>query len=195
MIWESNCLCAQDFAVMTILKSPWLRRLFSTEASSIYPYSNNALFPPPPIRRITPELLKGKGLMAALYKAHPPKHVRGLLNTVFSRDPRKKLRPGSIVSVLSGQAPTTFTGVLLAVRRRGIATSFLLRNIVQRTGTEVQYFLASPHIKGIKIHHRAVHRRGKRMGRAKLYYLRDNPQKMAQLSANMKNLPTDVDKK
>jgi len=53
----------------------------------------------------------------------------------------------------------------------------------------MQFFVGSPHVKEIKVVHRAGGKgpnSGKRMRRAKLFYLRDSPEKMSAISAGMK---------
>jgi large subunit ribosomal protein L19 len=87
------------------------------------------------------------------------------------------------VTVLQDQAPTQFTGVLIAVRRRGQDTSFRLRNVIQRTGVEMQFFANSPSLKEIKVVRTPP---GGRMRRAKLFYLRDSPDKMSMLAGGKK---------
>lgn len=75
----------------------------------------------------------------------------------------------------------------MSVRRRGPDTSFVLRNIVQRTGVEMQFFVNSPHLKDIKVVQRArVGKDVKRTRRAKLFYLRDSPEKMSEISAGVR---------
>jgi len=87
-------------------------------------------------------------------------------------------------------APATFSGVLVSVRRRGLDTSFVLRNIISRTGVEMQFFVNSPHLKDIKVISRAGGGSGRKEGvkvrRAKLFYLRDSPEKMTAISAGMR---------
>ena len=165
------------------------RRLLSTVSSTSYPYSNNAILLPVPIPHPTASLLKGKGLMEHLSKTLPSEEKQKLLNTLFSRRHPYRLLPGSVITVTSTHAPTTFTGVLLAIRRRGPATSFTLRNVIQRTGVEMQFFANSPHLKDIQVVQRAGGgggKEGKQMRRAKLFYLRDSPEKMSQISAGMR---------
>ncbi|KAN0111943.1 hypothetical protein V8E52_008033 [Russula decolorans] len=41
---------------------------------------------------------------------------------------------------------TTFSGMLISVQCRGPDTSFVLQNMVQRTGIEMQFFVNSPHV-------------------------------------------------
>lgn len=87
------------------------------------------------------------------------------------------------MTVTLDHAPTTFTGVLLSIRRRGPDTSFILRNIIQRTGVEMQFFVNSPHLKDVKL----VQKPPKgRMRRAKLFYLRDSPEQMSMIAGHRK---------
>ena len=92
------------------------------------------------------------------------------------------------MTVTLNHAPNIFSGVLLSVRRRGMDTSFTLRNVVNRTGVEMQFFLNSPHLKEIKILQRAGASATSptKVRRAKLFYLRDSPDKMTAISSGMK---------
>lgn len=168
-----------------------LRRSASTAAQLGYPFSKNVQTLSPPIPDPSPSLLTGKGLMAQLYKKLPSKSSQNMLATLFSRRHPNRLLPGSILTVTSDQAPTTFTGVLLGIRRRGVGTSFILRNVIQRTGVELQFFVGSPHLKSIQIVQKATNISGKNrkggLRRAKLFYLRTSPDKMSQISTNMKS--------
>ncbi|KAJ7228881.1 hypothetical protein GGX14DRAFT_554931 [Mycena pura] len=128
-------------------------------------------------------LKKGVGLMPYLAKSLPTPEKQQMLRHFFSRQSRNQLYPGSIITVTVDHAPMTFTGVLLAIRRRGPDTSFVVRNIIQRTGVEMQFFVNSPHLKEIKLLQKPP--KG-RMRRAKLYYLRDAPEKMSMLAGNKK---------
>jgi large subunit ribosomal protein L19 len=163
-------------------------RLMSTATGSLalpvsYPFSKTALTPPTSIVDINPGLLKGKGLMPHLRQFLSTPEKQAMFQTLFNRRSPKQLIPGSIVSVISEQAPTIFTGVLIAIHRRGPDTSFKVRNILQRTGVEMQFYPNSPHLKEIKLLKAAP--KG-RMRRAKLYYLRDSPEKMSMLAASKK---------
>jgi ribosomal protein L19 len=155
-----------------------------------YPYSNVAILPPKPkASSITPSLRKGKGIMAHLHKTLPTPEKQALISTLFSRRHPDRLLPGSVLTVTLAHAPTSFSGVLLAIRRRGPDTSFVLRNVVQRTGVEMQFFVNSPHLKEIKVIQRAGGgggKEGRRMRRAKLFYLRDSPDKMSEISAGVR---------
>jgi len=127
--------------------------------------------------------------MPYLLKTLPSPQKQNLLSTLFSRRHPLRLLPGSVLTVTMTHAPTTFSGVLLSVRRRGPDTSFLLRNVIQRTGVEMQFFVNSPHLQDITVVQRAGGsggKEGRRARRAKLFYLRDSPEKMSMISAGIK---------
>jgi large subunit ribosomal protein L19 len=154
-----------------------------------YPFSNVAILPPQPTAPVTPSLRKGKGIMEYIHKTLPTPEKQALISTLFSRRHPNRLLPGSVLTVALAHAPTSFSGVLLSIRRRGPDTSFVLRNIVQRTGVEMQFFVNSPHLKEIKVIQRAGGgggKEGRRMRRAKLFYLRDSPDKMSEISAGVR---------
>lgn len=148
-------------------------------ANASYPFSKTALVVPPQRASTSPALAKGKGLMDHLRNTLYTPEKYAMMRSLFSRKSPTQLRVGSIISVTSEQAPTTFTGILLAIRRRGPDSSIRVRNILQRTGTEMQFFPNSPHLKEIKV---LRHPPKGRMRRAKLYYLRDSPEKMGMLA-------------
>ncbi|KZT32121.1 hypothetical protein SISSUDRAFT_1055942 [Sistotremastrum suecicum HHB10207 ss-3] len=129
-------------------------------------------------------LRRGRGLIEYVRKELVPPEKKQWLETLFSRNHPDRLLPGSVVSVVLNHAPSTFTGVLISLRRRGVDSSIVLRNVVQRIGTELQVFVGSPHLKEIKVIQRASGKKGegKRMRRAKLFYLRDSPEKMSAIS-------------
>ncbi|KAI0069043.1 hypothetical protein BV25DRAFT_1845014 [Artomyces pyxidatus] len=163
------------------------RRMMSTGFS--YPYSQLAIIPPAPPTAPPQGLRKGKGLMAYLQQTLPSSEKQVLITTLFSRNHPDRLRPGSVLTVTLAHAPTTFSGVLISVRRRGPDTSFVLRNIVQRTGVEMQFFVNSPHVQGIKVvsrHSKGDGKEKKGLKKAKLFYLRDNPDKMSAVSAGVR---------
>ncbi|KAG9081213.1 hypothetical protein FRC07_014576 [Ceratobasidium sp. 392] len=145
---------------------PVLNRGLATAAAKPYPFSAIVFTPPPaplPAVKHPERILQGKGLMAHLNKTLP--------------------------SPSAPHAPNNFSGVLIAVRRKGPDTSFTLRNVVQRTGVEMRFSVGSPAIKEVKIIQRAGKgggKSGRRMRRAKLYYLRDQPTKMNAISAGVK---------
>lgn len=135
----------------------------------------------------TPALRKGNGLIEHVRQSLIPPEKREWVKTLFARNHPERLLPGSIVSITQTHAPTSFTGVLIALRRKGLDSSIIVRNVVQRVGVEIQVFLGSPHLKEIKVLQRADGKSGsKRARRAKLYYLQDAPDKMSTISANFK---------
>ncbi|KAH9999430.1 translation protein SH3-like domain-containing protein [Russula vinacea] len=144
-----------------------------TTSAKPYPYSQLAIIPPAPAGTPPPALRQGKGLMAYLQQTLPSTEKQTIIGTLFSR-----ITPTALT-----HAPTSFSGVLISVRRRGPDTSFVLRNVVQRTGVEMQFFVNSPHVKEIAVVSRAgsaVDGKKKRKGlrKAKLFYLRDYPERM-----------------
>lgn len=150
-----------------------------------YPFNAGAVLPPAS-RVVDPALKQGKGLMQHLLRTLPPAPKQKMIETLFSRNHPDRLLPGSVLTVTSGQAPASFSGVLIAMRRRGPDTSFVLRNVIQRTGVEMQFFVNSPHVQDITIVRRGGiggGKSGRRMRRAKLFYLRDSSEKMTLMSA------------
>ncbi|KAJ3856940.1 translation protein SH3-like domain-containing protein [Lentinula lateritia] len=163
-----------------------LTRTMATAAQTVskpYPYSKTAIILPEPYVSPPPPLVQGKGLMPYLQKNLTTPEKQTMLRELFGRHSATRIYPGSIVGVTLEHAPFAFTGVVLAIRRRGIDTSMVLRNVIQRTGVEMQLFVNSPHVKTIKV----VQKPPKgRMKRAKLFYLRHSPEKMSALAGSKK---------
>jgi large subunit ribosomal protein L19 len=176
-------------AVVNSIRRTACARLMSTAA---YPFSSEAVFPKPLIpepQSPPPKLLLGKGLQQHVLTNLPTQEKQALLHRYFSRHSVERLLPGSVLTVTQEHAPTSFSGVLISVRRRGPDTSFVLRNIVQKTGVEMQFYVNSPHMKDIKVVQRAGGgggKEGRRMRRAKLFYLRDSPEKMTSISLGVR---------
>ncbi|KAJ2785685.1 hypothetical protein H4R18_000376 [Coemansia javaensis] len=90
--------------------------------------------------------------------------------------PKDRMCAGDVVfvetinSMSDPSATTVFGGVCIAIYRRGIDTSFILRNLVQNVGVEMRFMAYSPLVKRIEIMQKA-----QRVRRAKLFYLRDRP--------------------
>jgi len=169
-----------------------ISRLLSSKAGSAeYPFAKNAILSPPlPVPSGRGQALRnGKGLMFFLRQNLPEPKKRQWLQTLFSRQHPQRLLPGSVLTITLEHAPGIFSGVLMSVRRRGPDTSFVLRNVIQRTGVEVQFFVNSPHLKDIKVVQKAgggPGKEGRRQRRAKLFFLRDSPSKMSSISASLK---------
>ncbi|KZT12953.1 uncharacterized protein LAESUDRAFT_22369 [Laetiporus sulphureus 93-53] len=163
-------------------------RALST-ATQPYPFSSVAKIPPSPAVPPPAPLLQGKGLMLHLAQTIPSPEKREMMFKYFSRKSPERLLPGSVLTVALSQAPATFTGVLISVRRRSLNITFVLRNVINRTGVEMGFDVASPHLKSIKVLKRAdggAGKAGRRTRRAKLHYLRDSPEKMSAISAGMR---------
>ena len=73
----------------------------------------------------------------------------------------------ALQSVGNRSRTTTFRGIVIARRNKGIASNFTLRNVVQGMEIERTLPLYSPHLISLKL----LEKRSAR--RAKLYYLRD----------------------
>lgn len=90
-------------------------------------------------------------------------------------------RPGDTISVLvnvvegNHKRTQAYEGVVIAIRNRGLNTSFIVRKISSGEGVERTFALYSPLIAGITVkRHGAVRR-------AKLYYLRKRAGKAARI--------------
>lgn len=117
---------------------------------------------------------------------------------LFDRKSPDTIPPGSVLVVETWTSMaktnfTTFSGLVMAIRRRGVATSFVLRNLVQKLGVEMLFRIYSPLLKDIKVIQRATAGKGEKSGalrrtrRAKLYYLRDDDRRLAGISNLIRN--------
>jgi large subunit ribosomal protein L19 len=170
------------------LARPALARA-GVRAASTYPFSKLAIIPPAPTDDPPASLKQGKGLMAYLQQTMPTTEKQRIMSTLFSRRHPDRLIPGSIITIGLTHAPHTFSGILLQIRRRGIDTSFTVRNVIARAGIEMQFFVNSPHVKEIKVLRRASYKNGDRFIRqhkAKIGYLQDQPERMARFAAGLK---------
>ncbi|KAG9296881.1 hypothetical protein G9A89_006836 [Geosiphon pyriformis] len=154
------------------------------------PVSPIQYVPPPsvliPQKQFPNPSLKNTNLMQLIndeaLKRYPIKHV-----ALFIKRCDNRMRPGDVVlvesytSITNKKSTSSFAGICIAIFRRGIHSSFILRNIIMKLGVEIRFRAFSPLIKDIKILQKA----GK-VRRAKLYYLRDQPGKAFQVAALMK---------
>ena len=76
----------------------------------------------------------------------------------------------------------------MGMRRRGLDTSFRLRNIVNKVGIEVSFKVCSPMIKEIRVVRRAEGGKGSisNLKRAKVNYLRGRPQMLSAIASALK---------
>lgn len=89
------------------------------------------------------------------------------------------MAPGDVVRVSYLRAPTEaaaadlplahFTGVVMRMRRSGLGSTFVLRNVVDGVAVERGWMTYSPLVRNVELLWR------KKVRRAKLYYLRDKP--------------------
>lgn len=187
---------------------------FLLSATSAYPFSSQVKTPTPP------PAVEHANLTSTRFNGHPalPKvrdPSRGVLDYVnlqlrsqldpngrftsmFHRNSNERIPVGSIISVETYTTPaktgtSTFAGVLIAVKRRGTSTSFILRNLISKLGVEMRYNLYSPLLKDIKIIAKADSPKRPRRGvlvrskKAKLYYLRKNEARLASISRMIKS--------
>lgn len=164
-----------------------LLRRYTTTATA-YPFSNVVALTEP-VEPPTGALRKGKGLMQHLSKTLVDPEKSRMMDVYFSRRHPMRWKPGSVLTAYTNQAPFQFSGVLMGVRRRGPDTSFTLRNVVQRMGVEMQFFVNSPdltRVEIIKMAGKGGGREGRKMRRAKLNYLRHSPDKMSAISAGIR---------
>ncbi|SCZ88332.1 BZ3500_MvSof-1268-A1-R1_Chr2-1g04341 [Microbotryum saponariae] len=193
------------------------QRLFSSSrpcSSSTplsYPFASavQVLPPSPPPTHPKTSLLRTLNLH--LTSQHP---LATEYTALFSRRHPTRVQSGSVLTVISYTAlpttanpqpsTTTFSGVLMAMRRRhaGRDTSIRLRNLVGRTGVEQSFKVFSPMIKEIKIVQRATKSvaatgSGKKSGdrrkpvlrasrRAKMYFVREQPDRLVGVSGIVK---------
>ncbi len=83
----------------------------------------------------------------------------------------------------------SFVGIVIAKRNRGINSSFTVRNIIFGMGVERQFPLYMPLLQEVKVLTKRVIHKGKREGkkirRAKLYYLRDRPASQSTITVKL----------
>lgn len=111
------------------------------------------------------------------------------------RNRKHMVRPGTVLKVTSWKDETktrshSFAGVLLGIFRRGLSTSFIIRNVINQTGVEVRYKLHSPMIKDIEIIKPAANIKSNAIIKSrhnKLYFLRRQPQLMNMIANAVKN--------
>ena len=86
-----------------------------------------------------------------------------------------------LVNVIEGTHKRTqaFEGVVIAVRNRGLNSSFIVRKISSGEGVERTFQLYSPMIAGIEV------KRHGDVRRAKLYYLRERSGKAARIKERL----------
>ncbi|AFR99066.1 large subunit ribosomal protein L19 [Cryptococcus neoformans var. grubii H99] len=171
-----------------------LRHFSSAPApASSYPFNPSAIprpsttpLPPPPAL-LHPK--NGWSLITHLNNAAPPSPWAHL----FARRSKDRLPAGSVLTVLTytdaaKKSVSPFSGVLMGTKRRGVDTSFRLRNIVNKAGVEMTFKLNSPMIKEIRVVKRAERAKGqlKDLKRAKVNYLRDRPAVMAAIARALK---------
>ncbi|CAO3696135.1 unnamed protein product [Umbelopsis ramanniana] len=153
----------------------------ATEAASKYTASSSIHVPTEqfPAPRVTRKNLIDVVSQEQVQRAN----VDGRME-LFSRKNPDCIHPGSVllVETLNSKAKestSTFMGVVIAIRRKGLETTFTLRNIVMKVGVEQRFALYSPMLKSIKVLQQAGSKDTK-FRRAKLFYLRDQPGKAFQ---------------
>ncbi|KZO89877.1 hypothetical protein CALVIDRAFT_436856 [Calocera viscosa TUFC12733] len=156
-------------------------RQYETAGAS-YPFNPRAQLIPLPAQPVTDKLKRGVGLMEHLRHTLPTERTAKLLATLFNHHHSGRARPGSILHLTLKRAPFAFSGILMEVRHKGVDTSFVLRNVVHRTGVEMRFNVASDNLLDVKLARSADGKDMRRERRAKLFYLRENPAKMNAIS-------------
>jgi large subunit ribosomal protein L19 len=140
-----------------------------------------AIIPPAPAAHPQQPFTKAR---VSLHITLPSTEKQKIICMLFSRTHLERVHPGSMLTVNLTHMSTIFIGVLISVRCRGPNTSFILRNAVQCTGVEMQFFVNSPHIKEIIVVSRAGgsaadgEKKWKRLRRAKLFYFHNSSERM-----------------
>lgn len=98
--------------------------------------------------------------------------------SLFDKNSTERVSAGSVLKVTFFQSksemtrPSTFTGVLIAVRRHTSQPTFSLRTVIDTIGVEQLFPVFSPLVSKIEIVKRAI-----KVKSNKAYWLRDKPEK------------------
>lgn len=98
--------------------------------------------------------------------------------SLFDKKSEERVRVGSVLKVTYYQSksetarPSTFTGVLIAVRHHPSEPNFSLRTVIDSVGVEQLFHVFSPLITKIEVVKRAI-----KIKSNKAYWLRDKPEK------------------
>ncbi|SPO31954.1 related to 50S ribosomal protein L19 [Ustilago trichophora] len=183
--------------------------------SAVYPFSSAALIPEVPAfvstkKGITPPPAPKTIFDAVMPRVHSELRARydpgNRLTKLFDRKSADRIPSGSVLIVESWTTPlktnfSSFSGVLIAVRRRGVSTSFVLRNLVQKLGVEMRFNLYSPLLKDVRVIQKAEAGKNDKSGklrrtrRAKLYYLRKDDRRLAGIGNVIKQQRLQEEKK
>ncbi|KAJ1018569.1 hypothetical protein NDA16_004851 [Ustilago loliicola] len=196
-------------------KAPAASSSKDSQRSASYPFSSAALIPNVPAfvstkQNITPPPEPKTIFDAVMPRVHSDLRARydpgNRLTKLFDRKSPERIPPGSVLIVESWTSPlktnfSTFSGVLIAVRRRGVSTSFVLRNLVQKLGVEMRFNLYSPLLKDVRVIQKAEAGKNDKSGRlrrtrrAKLYYLRKDDRRLAGIGNVIKQQRLQEEKK
>ena len=186
-----------------------------TTTAAVYPFSSAALVPEVPAfvstkQNVTPPPAPKTIFDAVMPRVHTDLRARydpgNRLTKLFDRKSPERIPPGSVLIVESWTSPlktnfSSFSGVLIAVRRRGVSTSFVLRNLVQKLGVEMRFNLYSPLLKDVRVIQKADAGKNDKSGklrrtrRAKLYYLRKDDRRLAGIGNVIKQQRLQEEKK
>lgn len=103
---------------------------------------------------------------------------------IFDKKSTDRVTAGSVLKVTYYQSksetarPSTFTGVLIALRRHPSEPTFSLRTVIDSIGVEQLFHVFSPLITKIEIVKRAI-----KIKSNKAYWLRDKPEKAVEFIA------------
>ncbi|KAJ5182557.1 hypothetical protein N7492_000173 [Penicillium capsulatum] len=122
------------------------------------------VYPPPPSTRAACKDPIAQVTQTQLASLDPKGDRKALFD--YRRNPRS-VKPGDIIRVTFKNGDP-FNGVVLSIKLRGIDTSFLLRNELNRTSVEMSVKVFNPNVSSVEI----VQRAQRKIRRARLYYMR-----------------------
>ncbi|GAB0489500.1 hypothetical protein MMPV_000719 [Pyropia vietnamensis] len=120
-------------------------------------------------------VLSGRAVVPAVAPAMAPGDV---VRVSYLREPSEAVATAAAAAAAAGAPPGAtppdlplayFTGIVMRIRRSGLGSTFVLRNVVDGVAVERGWMTYSPLVRSVELLWR------KKVRRAKLYYLREKP--------------------